>query len=182
MTECILQIDKNILNFIYDNTRSELLDTLMPIFTLLGNSGLIWITLSGILLVFPKYRRCGISILVALALGLLVCNLTLKPLVARIRPYELNNAIELLIPEPHDYSFPSGHTVSSFSSAVVLMMRDKKLGIPALVLALLIAFSRLYLYVHYPTDILAGAVLGALLGYVSSRAVNRFFVRKAQRH
>lgn len=178
MIEHILQIDTDILNFIYNSMHSTLLDTLMPIFSLIDDSGLIWIIISAILIIFPKYRKCGIAILLGLTLGLLVCNLTLKPLVARIRPYELNSAIELLIQAPSDYSFPSGHTVSSFSAATVLMLRNKKLGVPALGLASLIAFSRLYLYVHYPTDILGGIVLGILLGYISFRLIHHFSIKK----
>ena len=92
--------------------------------------------------------------------GLLITNLILKNAVQRIRPCDLNAAVELLIERPHDWSFPSGHTTSSFAAAAALLYANKKMGIPALILASLIAFSRLYLYVHFPTDILAGILIG----------------------
>ena len=102
----------------------------------------------------------------------LLCNLILKPLVARIRPYDVNTAVQLLVSKPVDYSFPSGHTAASFASVVALFMAgERKLWKPALVLAVLIAFSRLYLYVHYPTDVLGGLILGLIAGYLGSRLV-----------
>lgn len=101
----------------------------------------------------------------ALALEVLCCNLILKPFVARIRPCDINTAVQLLVPRPDDFSFPSGHTGAFFSASSALYFSRSRLRFPALVLAVLIGFSRLYLYVHYPTDVLAGAVLGALLGW-----------------
>ena len=98
----------------------------------------------------------------ALVCGLIVCNLTLKPLVARIRPYDMRPIDNMLTEPMHDFSFPSGHTIASFEAAIVLLIRNKRFGIPATVLAAVISFSRLYLYVHYPTDVLFGAALGAL--------------------
>ena len=109
---------------------------------------------------------------VALLCGLIVGNLTLKPLIGRIRPYDLNPGVSLLIDKLHDFSFPSGHTLSSFEGATVLLIRDKRFGIPAMILAAIIALSRLYLYVHYPTDVLAGAVLGITFGILAVSIVN----------
>jgi undecaprenyl-diphosphatase len=100
----------------------------------------------------------------------------LKPLIARIRPCDVNTTVTLLIARPSDYSFPSGHTASSFCSASALYFSRTRLWIPALVIASLIAFSRLYLYVHYPSDILAGAVIGILIGYAGFR-ITAFFER-----
>ena len=121
----------------------------------------------------------------ALIMGLLLCNLTLKPLVARIRPYDYQLAffqknIPLLIEAQHDFSFPSGHTIASFEAAVALTLHHKKLGIAAIVLAVLIAFSRLYLYVHYPTDVLAGMVVG-VVSALSSFYIVKLVSRKFQR-
>ena len=109
-----------------------------------------------------------------LILGLLVCNIFLKPQVARIRPYnfqlqEYGREITLLVKGLNDYSFPSGHTIASFEACTVLMLHDKRLGIPATVLAILIAFSRLYLYVHWPTDVLGGILVGAAAGWAGAR-------------
>ena len=109
----------------------------------------------------------------ALGLCLLCGNLLLKPLIGRIRPFNVQDAITLLIAAPLDYSFPSGHTMSSFAAAMVLLLTDRRMGIPAMLLAGLIAFSRMYLYVHYPTDILGGALLGILCGYLGCRIVQK---------
>jgi undecaprenyl-diphosphatase len=151
----------------------------------LGDGGILWIALAVILLCFPKYRKTGFAMSAALLMGLLICNLSLKPLVARIRPYDFqlqnfNKSIPLLIAAPHDYSFPSGHTIASFEAAVALLIRDRKLGMGALALAVLIAFSRLYLYVHYPTDVLASVVLGTLLAFIGTVIVNMInnFIQK----
>ena len=107
----------------------------------------------------------------ALALEVLCCNLILKPFVSRIRPCDINTAVQLLVPRPDDFSFPSGHTGVSFAAVSVLYFSRNRLRFPALTLAVLIGFSRLYLYVHYPTDVLAGAVLGVLLGWVGCTLV-----------
>ena len=105
---------------------------------------------------------------IALLLCAIVGNLTLKPLVARIRPFNSKPLIDgLLIKEPLDYSFPSGHTMCSFAPAVVLYYMNKKAGICAVILSTLIGFSRLYLYVHYPSDVASGAVIGIILGTLS---------------
>jgi undecaprenyl-diphosphatase len=102
----------------------------------------------------------GIMLLGSLLLCFLLGNLLLKPLVGRIRPCDIHSSIPLLIARPTDYSFPSGHTMSSFAAANIIFHANVELGIAAYILALLIAFSRLYLYVHYPSDVLAGMILG----------------------
>jgi undecaprenyl-diphosphatase len=159
-----------VLNFIQDNFRCGFLDLLMPIVTQLGDVGLVWILTALALLPFQKCRNTGVIMLCALAAEAVICNLMIKPLTARIRPYDINTAVELLIGRLSDYSFPSGHTAASFTAASVLFFRRTRLWIPATVLAVLIAFSRLYLYMHYPTDVLAGALLGTLIGYLCCRA------------
>lgn len=122
----------------------------------------------------PKTRKVGILVSVALLLDVLTCNVILKPLIARTRPYDVNTAVELLIRAPRDYSFPSGHTAASFAAAAALWFADKKkLAIPALVLAVLIAFSRMYFYVHYPTDVLGGAILGMVCGWLSYKLLSQ---------
>lgn len=162
--------DLPILDWIAENLWCPLLDFLMPIVTLLGDAGIFWIAVAVILLCIPKYRKAGLSMGIALFMGLLLCNLTLKPLVARIRPYDFVLAhygrnVSLLVSTPHDFSFPSGHTIASFEGAVSLLLHDKKLGIPAMILACLIAFSRMYLYVHYPTDVFFSVILGSALAF-----------------
>ena len=165
-----VSFDLPILDWIQANLQSGFMDTIWPIITLFGDAGIFWMVWATLLLFIPKYRRTGLGMWFALALGLLICNITLKPLVGRIRPYdlqaELGITIQLLGERMHDFSFPSGHTIASFEAAVVLLKNSKKMGIPAMILAVLISFSRLYLYVHYPTDVLVSVVLGTLFAFI----------------
>ena len=174
--------DLPILDWLQANLQSGFMDFIMPIITLFGDAGIFWIACAVVLLFFPKTRKIGLSMGIAMAMGLLVCNVTLKPLVARIRPYDFqikelgktwNDILlagKLLVETPHDFSFPSGHTIASFEAATVLLINNKKfkVGIPALILAILIAFSRLYLYVHYPTDVIASVILGTLFALIGN--------------
>ena len=153
---------------------TPLITKIMKAASKLGDAGFIWILLTGVLLVIPKTRKVGILVSVALLLDVLTCNVILKPLIARTRPYDVNTAVELLIRAPRDYSFPSGHTAASFAAAAALWFADKKkIAIPALVLAVLIAFSRMYFYVHYPTDVLGGAILGMVCGWLSYKLLSQ---------
>lgn len=165
--------DLPILDWIAANLWCPILDTLMPIITLFGDAGIFWIAVALIFLLTKKYRKTGLGMAIALILGLLVCNIWLKPLVGRIRPYDFQmtyfaREIPLLVDRMHDFSFPSGHTIASFEAAVVIFLNNKKLGIPALILAVLISFSRLYLYVHYPTDVIFSAVLGTVFAFLGN--------------
>lgn len=175
-----VSFDLPILDWIQEHLQCTFLDKTMPIVTLFGDGGVFWIGIAVLLLFFAKYRKTGFSMGMALVLGLVVCNITLKPLVARIRPYdfqlqEFGREISLLISAQHDFSFPSGHTIASFEACTVLLLHDKRMGIPATVLAILIAFSRLYLYVHYPTDVLVSLVLGIAFGLLGSFLVNLIY-------
>ena len=170
--------DLPILDWIAQHLWCPFLDAVMPVVTKLGNGGIFWIAVSVVLMLIPKYRKAGFSMGAALLMGLLLCNLTLKPLVARIRPYDyqlehFGKVIPLLISTPHDFSFPSGHTIASFEAATALLLHNKKLGIPAMVLAALVAFSRLYLYVHYPTDVIASILLGVGLAFLGTWLVKK---------
>ena len=177
LNQLALSFDLPILDWIQANLQSPLMDKIMPIITLFGEGGVFWIAWAVLMLILPKTRKIGISMLFALILGLLVCNITLKPLVARIRPYDLQAqlgvTINLLIKEQSDFSFPSGHTGISFAAVGALFAAKSRLGVPAFVLALIIAFSRLYLYVHWPSDVLGGAVLGAAVGWAGAWLVQR---------
>lgn len=162
----ITQADFAVLDWIAANLWCPFLDFLMPLITTLGDHGIFWIAVALLLLIFPKTRKTGAMMGVAMVLGLLVGNVTLKPLVGRIRPYDIKPVADLLVEKLSDFSFPSGHTLVCFEAATVLMIRARKpWGIAALVAAFLVAFSRLYLYVHYPTDVLAGMLLGTLFGF-----------------
>lgn len=162
-----------ILDWIQENLRCEFLDALMPAVSRLSDHGEIWILLALVLLVSKRYRHVGVSVAMALILDLICCNLILKPLIGRARPFSVNPAAELLIAPPLDASFPSGHTAASFAAATALWTTSKSpwMGIPAMALAILTAFSRLYLYVHWPSDVLGGAVLGIALGSFSGYLV-----------
>ncbi len=147
--------------------RSPFLDAFFVFITHLGDKGLAWCVLALILLLIPGKRKTGCICIAALFLTEITGNQILKPFFARVRPCDVNQAVQLLIPGPGGYSFPSGHTSSSFAAAgVIFFSGEKKLAVPAYVLAGLIAFSRLYLYVHYPTDIAGGILLGTILAYV----------------
>lgn len=166
--------DLPVLDWIASNLRCPLLDFLMPLITHLGDGGICSILLAVLLIIRPKNRKIGLGIAYAMLIGLVLCNLTLKPLIARIRPFDyqlehFQRIIPLLISAPHDFSFPSGHTIAAFETATVLLANSKKAGIPAMILAGLIAFSRLYLYVHYPTDVLAAILLGIGIGLLGNR-------------
>ncbi len=170
--------DLPILDWIASNLKCAFLDTVMPLITVLGDAGIFWIAVAVLMLLIPKYRKIGLGMGVALIMGLLVCNITLKPLVARMRPYDyqwehFGIQIDLLIAAQHDFSFPSGHTIASFEAATVILLGNKKLGIPAMILAALIAFSRMYLYVHYPTDVLFSVALGIAFAYLGRYLVNK---------
>lgn len=141
---------------------TDWLDAFMILVTTLGNGGIIWIALSLVLVVPKRTRACGLTMMGAMLLSFLLGNLLLKNLIARPRPFMVDSSVSLLIPKPGEYSFPSGHTLNSVTAATVIFLYFKKAGIGAYVLAALIAFSRLYLFVHYPTDILGGILLGII--------------------
>ena len=170
--------DLPILDWIVANLWCPFLDKVMPVITVLGDAGIFWIAIAVVLLIFPKTRKIGLGMAAALIMGLLICNCMLKPLTARIRPYDyqwehFGVTIKLLIEAQHDFSFPSGHTIASFEAATVILLHNKKFGIPAILLACLIAFSRLYLYVHYPTDVIVSVILGIGLAFLG-----KFLVQK----
>lgn len=171
----ITQIDFTILDFLHEKLSCAFLDYFFRFFTLLGNGGIVWFIAAAILLCSKKYRRGGIVMLCALALGFLTGNLIFKPLVARARPCWINDSVTLLISVPRDYSFPSGHTLSSVICCTVLMKLNRKFTFFALPLAVLIAFSRLYLYVHFPSDVLFSVGYGILIGILVFKLSKKYF-------
>ena len=177
--ESLLEMDGAALLFIQQNIRTPLLTPLMRGVSILGDYGIFWIVLTLILLMFRKTRRAGLCSAAALVLSLVLNNLILKPLVMRTRPYEVIAGLEILTGRPIDFSFPSGHAGASFASATALARTlPRPWGILLLVLAGLIALSRLYVGVHYPTDVLAGVTDGIFLGLLAAWAVRRFLLRK----
>ena len=173
-----MNLDWIILHGLRVLTACPLLDFWMPRITALGNSGVVWVVAAIVLLCTKKYRRYGVMLLVGLAAALLLGNLALKNLFARPRPCWLDSSVRLLIADPTDYSFPSGHTLSSVIGATILTKTDRRFGYAAIPLAALIAFSRLYLYVHFPSDVLAAAVLGVMIGELAFYADRRWTERR----
>lgn len=158
-------MDQAILEFIQQHFRNSFTETFFTGVTFLGNGGFIWILLSIWFLCTKTYRKQGIVLLAVLAATFLLGDVLLKNLIQRPRPFQ-DFPTELLITPPESYSFPSGHTSSSFAAASVLFRIRKSWGTAAFVLAALIGFSRMFLLVHYPTDVLAGAALGLLVGNI----------------
>lgn len=141
------------------------LDVIMKAITSLGDHGIFWILTGAIMLCFKKTRLMGLCVILSLAAGLLAGNVFLKNMIARERPCWIDSSVPLLIHNPRDYSFPSGHTLASFEGAVSIWLYNRKWGTAALILAALIGFSRMYLFVHFPTDVLGGLVLGVLIAF-----------------
>lgn len=166
-------VDFMILDWVQAHLRCGILDMVMPWITALGEFGAFWMLLTVVFLIRRDTRQVGVMMAIALALDVVLCNGIIKPLAARPRPFAVRPEIELLIKAPRDYSFPSGHTAASFAAAGVMWFARQRGRWAAMVLAALIGLSRIYLYVHYPSDVVCGAVLGLLCG-----AVGVFFARK----
>lgn len=156
------------------------LDRVLVVITSFGNAGWFFIALGMILLFFKKTRRTGLHILLALLFSLIFCNLILKGMVARDRPSWLVPEVELLIANPKDFSFPSGHTSAAMAAATSIFLYDKKYGFAAYLFACCIAFSRMYLFVHYPTDVLGGAVTGIISAFLAAMLL-KWFDNKSQK-
>ena len=154
------KFDFEILFFIQKYLRNDILDVIVPFYTSLGEDGIIWITVGVILLIPKKTRKCGIMVLCALLVMLVVNNIVLKNLIARSRPCWTYPEMVDLVEIPKSYSFPSGHTVSAFAVSLVILSQHKKLGIVTVIMAALMAFTRLYVFVHFPTDIFGGMLVG----------------------
>ncbi len=169
-TSTLLWLQNNIVN--------EWLTPIMKFCTQMGNGGLIWILITIVLLLFPKTRKYGFISALALVINVVICNVCLKPLIARPRPFTVTE-INLLIPAPGGFSFPSGHTSSSFAAATAIYFWHKKIGIAALIFAALVAFSRMYFFVHYPTDVLCGLIVGIGSAFAAKYIVEFYYKKKA---
>ena len=181
MLETLLNLDGGFLLFLQESVRNPILDNIMIFITSLGNGGMIWIAATIVLLIPKKTRKAGIMSAVALLGSLIINNNIVKNIVQRPRPFVTFTDLQIIIPTPSEFSFPSGHTSSSFAAAAVFYTHlPKKLGLPAVILAGLIGFSRLYVGVHYPTDVIAGVLMGILLSYLAEYLVN-LFVKKLKK-
>lgn len=175
----ITQIDVSILLFIQEHIRSGAMNGFWKFITSLGDVGWFWIALSIALMIPKKTRKVGVASLLSVLLGVLITNVILKTLVARTRPFDLVDAIVPLIAKPRDFSFPSGHTCVSFASALILYrMLPKKYGVPAVILAALVGLSRLYVGVHYPTDVAGGFLVALLASTIVYSGVKKWEIRK----
>ncbi|MGN0393835.1 MAG: phosphatase PAP2 family protein, partial [Coprococcus sp.] len=177
--DTLYELDCNVLLWIQEHLRCDFLTPVMKCITILGNAGIIWIAITIIMIIIPKYRKAGVASAIALILNLLVINIVIKNMVARIRPYEVIPGLELLIEKQSDWSFPSGHTSASFATACsILLAGHRNIGIAALAFAVVMGFTRLYLGVHYPSDVLAGALLGFLFAVIADIVVKKIIAYK----
>lgn len=174
MVDFITQIDFSVLDFIQNNLRCDILDKIMVFLSMIGEGGIVWFVVAIPMLFFKKSRVCGVVMILSMGITLLLGEFFLKNLFGRVRPCNLVDDIDMLVSCPQSFSFPSGHTSSSFASATTIFKWNKKYGVIALVLAFLIAFSRLYNYVHFPTDVLAGALLGILTSLLLYHLFKRY--------
>lgn len=167
------QAELAILDWIQLHIRSSCLDQIVPVFSSWNNHGELCVLFALLLVLVRRQRRTGLAVGAGLAVDLLVCNCTLKPLIGRIRPFAVKTAVELLVPPPGDASFPSGHTASAFAVVGALWAMKSPLWKPAAVVAAVMGASRLYLYVHWPSDVLAGAAVGWLCGWLGAQLVKK---------
>ncbi len=172
--EFILTFDDKVIRFINDNMRSRFLDKAMKMVSASGNYGIVWIAAAFYLIALGgERRRAGLLMISSLMVEASVCNLVIKPSVKRVRPNDAHGLV-ISINRPRDYSFPSGHTAAAFAAAYSLYLSNKKSGVWMLYSAAVMGFSRVYLLVHYPMDVIAGAAIGML----SARFVHKRNVKK----
>lgn len=171
-------VDISILRVIREYFSSPLMDSIMVFITKLGDNGFIWIAIGIILLISKKYRKVGFTMLIALAITSIIGEGIIKNIIQRPRVFTTFPDIEIIIRAPLSYSFPSGHTASSFAAAVVLGHYIKDWKYLIYFFAALIAFSRLYLLVHYPSDIIGGILLGTVCSLITIKIIDNIKNKK----
>ena len=171
--------EAGLLLWIQNSLRNPVTDPIVSFFTHLGDSGLLFVALTLLLLIFPKTRKIGLATALALVFSFLLTNIILKNLFQRLRPWEAVDFLHNLVVE-HDTSFPSGHTSAAFAFALAFARCETKrwAKVTVIVVAVLMGLSRLYVGAHYPTDVLAGFIVGDLAGllgwYCSVRLIRAF--------
>lgn len=167
-------MELQILDFI-QTFRNPFLDQVFVFISAAAEHGAMWIAAAILLLFVKKLRPVGILVLSALLLTFVSGELIIKNLVCRPRPFYENSDLQLIVPPPSGFSFPSSHASTSFAAATVIFMFSKKLGAVGFILAFLVAFSRLYLYVHYPSDVICGMILGIFWGIIVVSLYRKLF-------
>ena len=155
------------------NFSNPVIDKIMVFLSTLGNVGVIWILFAILLLITKRYRKLGIQVIIAMIITFIIGNLILKNVIHRPRPYVVDPMLIPRVVKPLEYSFPSGHAMNGVTAALTMYFGDKRIGIPALILAVLIAFSRVYNLVHFPTDVIGGIVIGACSAIFVQWLMNR---------
>ena len=200
LNDFIVNIDAAIYTWI-DGIMNPTLNAIMTFITHLGDTpGIIWFVIGICLLIPRKTRKLGILLFAGLAISSVINNLILKELIGRPRPYVLwDEKPEVWLRAGYTYewpelikkssspSFPSGHTSTSIGAAFALLLgcfqkENKKflaVGIPAFIISLLIGFSRIYVHIHYPTDVIVGAVVGIIGGVIAYLLIEKLFMKKA---
>ena len=164
-----------------EGIRNDVLTFIMKFFTYMGDKGILWISLCILLIAIPKTRKIGIYAAAALAFQFILGEGLLKHLICRDRPFAFDDSINTIITRPTTYSFPSGHTSSSMAVSFSVFFQNKKLGAPLVLIAFMIAFSRLYFMVHFPTDIIGGFVLGLSAAIAVFFILNYYFKKRANK-
>lgn len=185
--DSLLSFDLSVFEWI-QGIQNGFLDAVMVGITTTGNAGAIFIVLGFVLLFTKKYRKAGLAILVALIVMLLCNDLFLKEFFARVRPFNLFESnpdkyaewgTKYVFPElvykPSGYSFPSGHTASAFAAAAALLWHSRKWGVPTMIFATIMGFSRIYVQVHYCTDVIGGVISGVICGFIAVLIVKFLF-------
>ena len=167
MIETITNFDFTILYWIQENLRTEWMDSICAFLSWAFHIGVPWIVLGAVLFCFKKTRAAGVILVVAVALTFFFNEIAIKNIIGRDRPCTIDQTIQLAVKRPTSFSCPSGHSASCFAAAGSLLFTFKKLGIPLVIFAAFMGFTRLYLFVHFPTDVLLGAILGLLMAWVT---------------
>lgn len=169
--DIIYNVDFAILQF-FQSLHNNVLNHIMQAFTFLGDKGLIWIALTIVLICIPKTRKIGVYMAISLIIEVILNDGIIKQIIQRNRPFLQMTGIDTIIKQPSGYSFPSGHTASSFAAATALFLHNKRWGIAAYIMAACIALSRMYFFVHFPSDILCGMLLGIIVGLLTYKLLN----------
>ena len=178
MNKYFSKLDQDILLYVQNNLRSAKTDDVMKFITNLSDGGFIWLIISITLIISKKHRKTGFAMACTIAFGLIITNAIVKNTIQRMRPFMLIEELAALIPHPSDWSFPSGHATSSIGCGLIMLKHlHKTLGLTGLTLGILISASRVYLGVHYPSDVIAGAVAGTISAAAADRIVNKYDIK-----